>query len=103
MATITTAQAETIYDIFEGGWRMEDFMPLQVFPTNTAADTAKVRACMSLVKKELIKRVPIALHDDRPHFQDSDGHYRLALTEDAIKAFYEYAEACDYVFPWRTP
>ena len=100
---ITTAQAETIYDLFEGGWRMDDFMPLQVFPTDTAADKGKVRACMTLVKKGLIKRVDIAYFDDRPHFKDSTGSYRLALTEDAIQAFSDYAAKCDYEFPWRTP
>jgi len=100
---ITDAQAEAIYDIFEGGWRMGDFMPLEVFRTTSAADTAKLRACMELVRKGLIKRVSVADFDSRPHFRDKQGHYRLALMEDAIQKFHEYAVECGYEFAWRTP
>jgi hypothetical protein len=97
---ITDAQAETIYDIFER-WRMASFMPLEVFRTRSAADTAKIRTCMALVKKGLIERVDIAAYDDRGHFRDAKGYYRLALTEQAIQVFTDYAMACDYEFSWR--
>ena len=101
-ATITIAQAETIYNIFEGGWRMSDFAPREVFPGRNNADNAARRVCRTLERKGLLKRVPIQPYDDRPHLVEGDKRFRLALTEEAIQAFRDYAVSVEYEFPWRS-
>ena len=99
---ITTAQAEVIYELHEGGWGMDTFTPREAFPGHTNADNARRRTCRTLERKGLLIRVPVPKVEwpYRDHIRDGDQAYCLALADTAMDAFKEYADSVEYEFPW---